>query len=126
MERTKSVLGTEKLEQIGGTVGAARPRISGMALSQLNRSSGPVSFGYSELENNNSGQASILTDFASQTTPGVDRSVTSIRNELKNSPDANKNSPTKRKYYYYMKCFFVSVNDYVHFSQHWRLDIWGR
>ena len=32
---------------------------------------GPVSFGYAELENNNAQQASILTDFASQTTPGM-------------------------------------------------------
>ena len=60
------------------------------------RSSGPVSFGYSELENNNAHQASILTDFASQTTPGVDRSSTTLRNELKTSPDANQiSSPMK-------------------------------
>jgi hypothetical protein len=84
MERTKSVLGTDKLEQLQQGLGASRPRIAGMALNQLNRSSGPVSFGYSELENNNSQQASILTDFASQTTPGVDKSaVTSLKKELK-------------------------------------------
>ena len=35
MERTKSILGTERLDQIGP--GAARPRIAGMALNQLNR-----------------------------------------------------------------------------------------
>ena len=35
MERTKSILGTERLDQLGP--GAARPRIAGMALNQLNR-----------------------------------------------------------------------------------------
>jgi len=35
MERTKSILGTERLDQLGP--GTARPRIAGMALNQLNR-----------------------------------------------------------------------------------------
>ena len=96
MEKTKSVLGAEKLEQMQQGFGASRPRIAGMALNQLNRSSGPVSFGYAELENNNAQQASILTDFASQTTPGVDRSNVSLKNELKSPLDLNK-SPSKRK-----------------------------
>ena len=80
MEKTKSVIGAEKFEQVGGS----RPRISGMTISQLtSRSSGPISFGYSELENNNAAQqASILTDFASQTTPGVDKSNLTLKNEL--------------------------------------------
>jgi len=97
MEKTKSMIGAEKLEQLQQGFGVSRPRIGGMALSQLtSRSSGPVSFGYSELENNNAHQASILTDFASQTTPGVDRSSTTLRNELKTSPDANQiSSPMK-------------------------------
>ena len=125
MERTKSILGTERLEQLQqqGGLGTARPRIAGMALNQLNRylyymlrfyrlhkmeyrrdknnviytpclrhnfsnyfhyrSSGPVSFGYSELENNNQ-QASILSaDIAAQTTPGIERAPFSIKNELK-------------------------------------------
>ena len=74
-----------------------------MALNQLNRSSGPVSFGYAELENNNAAQASILTDFASQTTPGIDKSGLSLKTELKSSPvDPNKPaaSPTKRKIFF--------------------------
>ena len=39
MERTKSILGTERLEQLQqqGGLGTARPRIAGMALNQLNR-----------------------------------------------------------------------------------------
>ena len=39
MERTKSILGTERLEQLQqqGGLGAARPRIAGMALNQLTR-----------------------------------------------------------------------------------------
>lgn len=93
------MIGAEKLEQLqhggGGTMGASRPRIGGMALNQLtSRSSGPVSFGYSELENNNAQQASILTDFASQTTPGVDKSNTTLRNELP-PPSSSPNSKVK-------------------------------
>ena len=39
MERTKSILGTERLEQLQqqGGLGTARTRIAGMALNQLNR-----------------------------------------------------------------------------------------
>ena len=40
MEKTKSMLGAEKLEQIQQGIGASRPRIAGMALNQLQRSSG--------------------------------------------------------------------------------------
>ena len=103
MEKTKSILGAEKLEQLQQGIGTSRPRIAGMALNQLNRSSGPVSFGYAELENNNAAQASILTDFASQTTPGIDKSGLSLKAELKSSPmDPNKPaaSPTKRKIFF--------------------------
>ena len=76
-----------------------------VALNQLNRSSGPVSFGYAELENNNAAQASILTDFASQTTPGIDKSGLSLKNELKSSSPMDPNkpqtaSPTKRKIFF--------------------------
>ena len=37
MERTKSILGTERLDQIQTGAGTARNRIAGMALNQLNR-----------------------------------------------------------------------------------------
>ena len=39
MERTKSILGTERLDHLQqqGNLGTARPRIAGMALNQLNR-----------------------------------------------------------------------------------------
>ena len=94
------MLGTDKLEQLQA-YGSQRSRIQGMALNQLTRSSGPVSFGYSELENNNAQQASILTDFASQTTPGVDKSATSLKSELKSPLEQNNknvtSSPTKPK-----------------------------
>merc|ERR1711963_1018071 len=44
MEKTKSMIGAEKLEQMQQGFGASRPRIGGMALTQLtSRSSGPVS-----------------------------------------------------------------------------------
>ena len=86
---------------------------------------GPVSFGYAELENNNAQQASILTDFASQTTPGmnyeillqnvwfgitplikhflilgIDRSGLSLKSELKSPLESNKSesSPSKRNF----------------------------
>ena len=78
-----------------------------MALNQLNRSSGPVSFGYAELENNNAAQASILTDFASQTTPGIDKSGLTLKTELKSSSPMDPNkppaaaSPTKRKIFFF-------------------------
>merc|ERR1712083_178732 len=89
MERSKAVMGSERLEQMM-SMGSARQRIAGMSLNQLNRSSGPVSYGYSELENNN--QASILTghsDFGGQT-PNIDytNTNTSIQNELKSPGDA--------------------------------------
>ena len=48
------------------------------------RSSGPVSFGYSELENNNSQQASILTpgsEYAASAA-GQDKANTTLKNEL--------------------------------------------
>ena len=62
-------------------------------------------FGYTELENNNAAQASILTDFASQTTPGIDKSGLSLKTELKSSSPMDPNkpqtaSPTKRKIFF--------------------------
>jgi hypothetical protein len=98
MERTKSILGAERLEQLQqtGGLGTARPRIAGMALNQLNRSSGPVSFGYSELENNNATASIISADIAAQTTPGIERAPFSIKNELKGfSTDGNANGNKK-------------------------------
>ena len=93
-----------------------------MALNQLNRSSGPVSFGYAELENNNAAQASILTDFASQTTPGIDKSGLTLKTELKSSSPMDPNkppvaaSPTKRKIFVFnifsknlVNCFEFSL-----------------
>lgn len=89
MERTKNAIGGAGMEQLAN-MGANRARIPSMSLNQLNRSSGPVSYGYSELENNN--QASILTghsDFGGQT-PNIDytNTNTSIQNELKSPGDA--------------------------------------
>ena len=37
MERTKSILGTERLDQIQTGAGTARNKIAGMAINQLNR-----------------------------------------------------------------------------------------
>ena len=77
--------------QGGGQYASMRPRIAGMALNQLNRSSGPVSFGYSELEQGSvvvgSGVSHLggtsASDMMSQTTPSVERPPVSLRNELK-------------------------------------------
>ena len=89
MERTKAVLGPERLDmtmqQQGGGYASMRPKIAGMALNQLNRSSGPVSFGYSELEHNSAAaaQSIVSADIAAQTTPSVERPPVSLKNELK-------------------------------------------
>ena len=82
MERTKSMLGAEQLQGLG----SQRNKVPAtLAINQVNqRSSGPVSFGYSELENNNSQQASILTpasEYAGNTT-GNEKGPTTLRNEL--------------------------------------------
>ena len=77
--------------QGGSQYASMRPRIAGMALNQLNRSSGPVSFGYSELEQGSvvvgSGISHLVgtsaSDMMSQTTPSVERPPVSLRNELK-------------------------------------------
>ena len=84
MERTKAVLGPERLDamqQGGGAYASMRPKIAGMALNQLNRSSGPVSFGYSELEHN--AQSIMSADIGAQTTPSVERPPVSLKSELK-------------------------------------------
>ena len=53
-------------------------------MNAFKRSSGPVSFGYTELENNNQ-QGSIISqaDIAAQNTPGIERGPFSIRSEIK-------------------------------------------
>jgi len=88
MERSK-VLGSERME-----VGSARNRLPNMSLNQLNRSSGPVSYGYSELENNN--EISISCEGGLQT-PNVEYSSTSIKKELKSPAEgAGKGSRPRR------------------------------
>merc|ERR1719431_278172 len=80
MERSKAMLGSERLEQMQN-MGSARNRIGGMSLNQLNRSSGPVSYGYTELENNNQvSMTSSTCDMALQT-PNVEYSSTSIKKQ---------------------------------------------
>ncbi|KAB7494570.1 C-Jun-amino-terminal kinase-interacting protein 4 [Armadillidium nasatum] len=74
MERTKILCGTDRLDQMGG----ARSRLSGINLSNLNRSSGPVSYGFSSLDPNKS--LSSTVDMTGSTN-GV-LQVSSIRNEL--------------------------------------------
>ncbi|XP_059079883.1 JNK-interacting protein 3-like isoform X4 [Tigriopus californicus] len=89
MERTKSMLGAERLEQLQG-LGSSRSKIPGslsIQQHQANRSSGPVSYGYSELENNNSQQASILTP-ASEYNNADGSAPNTLKNEL--------SSPTKK------------------------------
>ena len=84
--------------QGGSQYASMRPRIAGMALNQLNRSSGPVSFGYSELEQGSvvvgSGVSHLggtsASDMMSQTTPSVERPPVSLRNELKVSFNKDK------------------------------------
>ena len=86
MERTKSMLGSERLEQLQqGGLGSGRNKVpASLAINQLNRSSGPVSYGYSELENNNSQQPSMLTPGTEYPQGGAAATAsTTLKNELK-------------------------------------------
>ncbi|XP_071446939.1 JNK-interacting protein 3 isoform X3 [Hetaerina americana] len=89
MERTKIMMGPERVDSL---VGTARPRIPGMSLSQLNRSSGPVSFGFGSLEPpimKGGGIGSPL-DFVGTSPPESNHSNTSLRNELQNDTKATE------------------------------------
>ncbi|XP_076039839.1 JNK-interacting protein syd isoform X6 [Oratosquilla oratoria] len=78
MERTKILMGTDRLDQMG----SSRSRIPGINLGNLNsfsfRSSGPVSFGFSSLDPAKS--ISSPVDMMSSTNGTFQ--VTSIKNEL--------------------------------------------
>merc|ERR1719264_2466517 len=87
MERSKAVMGSERLEQMM-SMGSARQWIAGMSLNQLNRSSGPVSYGYSELENNNQLSLSNSGEGGLQT-PNVEFSSVSIKKEILSPADAD-------------------------------------
>ena len=107
MERTKAVLGPERLDamqQGGGAYASMRPKIAGMALNQLNRSSGPVSFGYSELEHN--AQSIMSADIGAQTTPSVERPPVSLKSELKVS---SQTRPEWRQWYENVPTFVFQV-----------------
>ena len=113
MERTKAVLGPERLDamqQGGGAYASMRPKIAGIALNQLNRSSGPVSFGYSELEHN--AQSIMSADIGAQTTPSVERPPVSLKSELKVSaqPDLYL---TRVATVVYIPTFFTGTPDAV-------------
>merc|ERR1712002_251337 len=77
-------------------MGSARNRIGGMSLNQLNRSSGPVSYGYTELENNNQvSMTSSTCDMALQT-PNVEYSSTSIKKEIVSPADGQLNKNRRK------------------------------
>lgn len=82
MERTKMMLGSERLESMGGS----RTRISGMSLGPMQRSSGPVSFGFSSLESSAVISRSISSpndyDESQGLSPGGSPSSVSLKNEL--------------------------------------------
>jgi len=95
MERSKAMLGSERMEQMQN-MGSSRNRIGGMSLNQLNRSSGPVSYGYSELENNNQvSMTSSTCDMALQT-PNVEYSSTSIKKEIVSPGDVQQNKNRRK------------------------------
>lgn len=79
MERTKILMGTDRLDQLG----SSRGRIPGFTLANLNslphyRSSGPVSFGFSSLDPNKSVSSPVdMTGSANGTLQ-----VSSLKNEL--------------------------------------------
>lgn len=74
MERTKILMGTDRLDQLG----TARGRIPGFSLGNLNRSSGPVSFGFSSFEANKSMTSPV--DMTGSANGSLQ--VTSLKNEL--------------------------------------------
>jgi len=95
MERSKAMLGSERMEQMQN-MGSSRNRIGGMSLNQLNRSSGPVSYGYTELENNNPvSMTSSTCDMALQT-PNIEYSSTSIKKEIVSPLDAQLNKNRRK------------------------------
>lgn len=77
MERTKIIMGTDRLDQMGGS----RGRLPGFTLGNLNslsfRSSGPVSFGFSSLDPNKSLSSPVDMSGSNGTLK-----ITSIKNEL--------------------------------------------
>ncbi|XP_073975004.1 JNK-interacting protein syd isoform X5 [Rhodnius prolixus] len=83
IERTKIIMGTGDRLEVQG-----RQRLPPLAFSQLNRSSGPVSFGFQSLEGNN--MPSIARNSVSPgefptipaSPPESNHSATSLRNEL--------------------------------------------
>jgi len=82
MERTKMMLGSDRMESMGGS----RPRIPGMSLGPMQRSSGPVSFGFSSLESSGVINRTIGSpndyDESQGMSPGGSPSSTSLKNEL--------------------------------------------
>ncbi|PNF30576.1 hypothetical protein B7P43_G09937, partial [Cryptotermes secundus] len=77
MERTKILMGSaERLE------GAARGRLPAVNLAQLNRSSGPVSFGFTSLEAGLRSVTSPAEYVGPASPPDSNHSNTSLRNEL--------------------------------------------
>eukprot|EP00095_Tigriopus_kingsejongensis_P005190 maker-scaffold321_size207582-snap-gene-1.30 protein:Tk05190 transcript:maker-scaffold321_size207582-snap-gene-1.30-mRNA-1 annotation:"c-jun-amino-terminal kinase-interacting protein 3" len=95
MERTKSMLGAERLEQLQG-LGTARSKIPASLALQANaatRSSGPVSYGYSELENHQSQRASLLTPGGESLTRG-DSTPQSLKHELRSPAQKSPQRPT--------------------------------
>jgi c-Jun-amino-terminal kinase-interacting protein 4 len=82
MERTKMMLGSERMESMGGS----RTRIPGMSLGPMQRSSGPVSFGFSSLESSAVISRSISSpndyEESQGLSPGGSPSSMSLKNEL--------------------------------------------
>ncbi|KAK8748144.1 hypothetical protein OTU49_016332 [Cherax quadricarinatus] len=74
MERTKILMGTDRLDQLG----TSRGRISGFTLGNLNRSSGPLSFGFNSLDPNKSITSPV--DMSGSANGIVQ--ITSLKNEL--------------------------------------------
>ncbi|KDR19135.1 JNK-interacting protein 3 isoform X3 [Zootermopsis nevadensis] len=87
MERVKIIMGnTERLE------GVARGRLPQVNLAQLNRSSGPVSFGFTSLE---AGLRSVTSPgeyVGSTSPPDSNHSNTSLRNELQETQLGSESS----------------------------------
>ncbi|XP_065348363.1 JNK-interacting protein 3 isoform X5 [Cloeon dipterum] len=82
MERTKMLLGSDRMESMGGS----RTRIPGMSLGPMQRSSGPLSYGFSSLESSAVVSRTIGSpneyDDSQGISPLGSPSNTSLKNEL--------------------------------------------
>ncbi|XP_075229988.1 JNK-interacting protein syd isoform X4 [Lycorma delicatula] len=95
MERTKILMGTaDRMD------GPGRPRIGPLSLAHINRSSGPISFGFQSLESGPvRSSGSPVGEYAPipASPPDSNHSITSLRNELQPNSEQTDDEPSLRE-----------------------------